>query len=193
MGTELAGIVLAGGKSRRFGIDKALYMFNNRTFLDHALDHLKAVSDVTAVIGRTNHRNEASLYLEDEEVYREKGPLAGLYTAMKEVQADWYLVIACDMPLVDQEILSVLLLNRTEHHEAVIPVIHGKIHPLTALYRRTLLPDIEKLLAKGNLRMMNLLEKIDSVYLNESHFKDSRRFANINKMEDLKILKGYES
>ncbi|WP_191565825.1 NTP transferase domain-containing protein [Metabacillus idriensis] len=90
MGTKLAGIVLAGGKSRRFGNDKALYMFNNRTFLDHALYHLKAVSYVTAVIGRANHRNEASLFLEDEEVYREKGPLAGLYTAMKEVQAEWY-------------------------------------------------------------------------------------------------------
>lgn len=97
------------------------------------------------------------------------------------------------MPLVDQEILTALLLIRKQNHEAVIPVIHGKIHPLTALYRRTLLPEIENLLANGNLRMMSLLEKIDAVYLNESHFKDSSRFANINKMEDLKILKGYKS
>lgn len=192
MVTELAGIVLAGGKSRRFGKDKALYMFNNRTFFEHALYNLKAVSDVTAVIGRANQRNEASLYLTDDEVYREKGPLAGLYTAMKEVKADWYLVIACDMPLVDQEILTEILLNRTDNHEAVIPVIHGKIHPLIALYRQTVLPEVESLLAKGNLKMMSLIEKIDAVYLDESHFKDSNRFANINQMEDLKILREYE-
>lgn len=79
MGINLAGTVLAGGKSRRFGNDKALYMFNNRTFLDHALYHLKAVSYVTAVIGRANHRNEASLFLEDE-VLREGSACRSLYS-----------------------------------------------------------------------------------------------------------------
>jgi molybdopterin-guanine dinucleotide biosynthesis protein A len=185
---KLAGIVLAGGKSRRFGSDKAIEPYKNSTFLELALMNLKAVTEVVAVIGRMDYSAENVQYILDNAKYRGMGPLAGLYTAMKEVQAEWYLVLACDMPLIDGDILAALLSGKNEKHPAVIPVIDGKYHPLCALYHCTVLPEIERLLDLKELKMMTLLEKLNPVYLNESNFKNPGRFANMNRREDLMIL-----
>jgi molybdopterin-guanine dinucleotide biosynthesis protein A len=185
---KLAGIVLAGGKSRRFGSDKAIEPYKNSTFLELALKNLKAVTEVVAVIGRMDYSAENVQYILDNAKYRGMGPLAGLYTAMKEVQAEWYLVLACDMPLIDRDILAALLSGKNEKQPAVIPVIDGKYHPLCALYHCTVLPEIERLLDLKELKMMTLLEKLNPVYLNESNFKNPGRFANMNRREDLMIL-----
>ncbi|TDL80272.1 molybdenum cofactor guanylyltransferase [Peribacillus frigoritolerans] len=188
MGMKLAGIVLAGGQSRRFGSDKALETYEESTFLDVALKELKAVTETVAVIGRTNHSNENVQFYGDSAKYKGMGPLAGLYTAMKKVQADWYLVLACDMPLIDQEILAVLQSGINEKQAAVIPVIHGKCHPLCALYHCSAFSMIERLLDQKQLKMMTLLDQLNPVYLDESNFKNPGRFANINRREDLRIL-----
>lgn len=185
---KLAGIVLAGGQSRRFGSDKALEPYKNSTFLELALNNLKAVTDVVAVIGRTDYSAENVQFIRDHAKYRGMGPLAGLYTAMKEVQAEWYLVLACDMPLIDQDILAALLSGINEKQPAVIPVIDGKYHPLCALYHCTVLPEIERLLDLKELKMMTLMDQLNPVYLNESNFKNSGRFANMNRREDLMVL-----
>lgn len=188
MGMKLAGIVLAGGQSRRFGSDKALEPYEESTFLDVALKNLKAVTETVAVIGRTDHSIENVQFFVDKDKYKGMGPLAGLYTAMKEVKAEWYLVLACDMPLIDQEILTALLSGINEKHPAVIPVIHGKCHPLCALYHYSVLSKIERLLDQKQLKMMTLLDQLNPVYLDESNFKNPGRFANINRREDLRIL-----
>ncbi|MGG4488328.1 molybdenum cofactor guanylyltransferase [Metabacillus idriensis] len=185
---KLAGIVLAGGQSRRFGSDKALEPYEDSTFLDLALKNLKAVTETAAVIGRTDHAKEHVQFFSDSAQYKGMGPLAGLYTAMKEVQADWYLVLACDMPLIDKEILTVLISGINEKQPAVIPVVYGKCHPLCALYHFSILSEIERLLDQKQLKMMTLLNQLNPVYLDEANFSNPERFANINRREDLGIL-----
>lgn len=183
----VAGIVLAGGMSRRFQSDKACEPYKNGTFLSHAYTELKAVSDSVAVSGRKWKDPEITSF-EDCPPFKGLGPLAGIYSAMKIVKSEWYLVLACDMPLIDRQTLSVFTELKTAGHSAVVPVINGKVHPLCAMYHCSLLPVLQKPLEDRELKMMSLLHAAEPLMLDQSHFDRPDQFANINKKEDLVLL-----
>ena len=114
MSKPLYGLVLAGGKSRRMGQDKALLQREGQSQLSYIASLLEEVTDRLFVSARQDQQDdpERSRFAAIVDRYHAIGPIAGILSAMDEYpDADW-LVIACDLPNIDRETLDYLIAHR---------------------------------------------------------------------------------
>ena len=113
--SPIYGLVLAGGKSRRMGQDKALLLRNGTSQPAHIAALLEEVADRVFVSTRSEQQSEAerSRFEQIVDRYADMGPIAGILSAMEEYpEADW-LIVACDLPNIDTATLRFLLDNRS--------------------------------------------------------------------------------
>ncbi|WP_369902131.1 molybdenum cofactor guanylyltransferase [Bacillus manliponensis] len=183
---KIAGIVLAGGQSQRFGEPKALVKWNGKTFIEHSIEALKGVTEEIVVISHpsiTNillHTVDVSV-TEDILGYKGDGPLAGLLTGMNELKADWYIVAPCDTPNISKDWALQLIKQIHEDAEAIVPVIDGRKQPLLALYHRDVKEKIECLLQEEKRSMQGLLSQCRVRYVKSL---SASFFFNINTKEE---------
>jgi molybdopterin-guanine dinucleotide biosynthesis protein A len=134
----LFGLVLAGGKSRRMGRDKALLDHDGQSQLAFAVHLLDEHVERVFVSTRAEQRDETERrqFAQIIDHYEEIGPVAGILSAMDEhPQADW-LVVACDLPNIDASTLRYLLEHRSDEYPFVAYASNhdGLPEPLCALY-----------------------------------------------------------
>lgn len=188
----VTGIVLAGGHSTRMGRDKAQVTLQGKTLLQHALDGLRPVcSDlivVTSADGLERHRDYVGSARLIADTVPERGPLAGLYTGLRQASTDLSLAVGCDTPFLQTNLLQ-LILDTAMGRDAALPLIEGVPQTLLAAYSRDIVPSIEGLLAEGRPGLRRLLPLIDVAYLNETKAAaaDPRllSFFNVNTKADL--------
>ena len=110
---KLYGLVLSGGKSTRMGNDKGLIEYHRvpqREFLYHLLDK---VCDKTFLSVRNEQKEELATdfnLIVDENKFR--GPLNGILSAHSKYPNMAWLVLACDLPLINDESIAALIANR---------------------------------------------------------------------------------
>jgi molybdenum cofactor guanylyltransferase len=187
-------IILSGGQSRRMGTNKALLPIPEKPTVERIKDELQG--QFAEMILVTNHL-EAYQFLNlkmTSDIYPGKGPLAGIHAGLIAATHDVNIVVACDMPFVSEGLARVLV-EHLKEHDAVVPVIDGKMHPLFAVYRKTIIPEIENCLKTDSLRMIHLFEKINVRYLTEqdlAQFNDeslAQIFFNMNHPEEYEKAK----
>jgi molybdopterin-guanine dinucleotide biosynthesis protein A len=191
-----AGIILAGGKSSRFGSPKALAKWKGKTFFERTVEtlipHAETILTVTRedLISPLKKLGSPQIeWITDVEPYKGKGPLAGIYSAMLRKKADFYLVSPCDMPLMSSVIYEKWLdAARCSEHDCVIPVLNGKVYPLNGVYRSTCLPDIKACLNAHTYKVLKLLERKRTLFIEVSK-EDESFFENINTQKELLNLK----
>ncbi|MGM7720150.1 molybdenum cofactor guanylyltransferase [Metabacillus sp. Hm71] len=187
---ETIGVLLAGGESRRFGHHKAFASYQGKFFWEHSFSVLKAVSDKQIIISHPNiagKLKDAVLcpVLLDEPDVKGKGPMAGMITAMNHVQAEWYVFLACDIPLITNQAVLRLLHFRQHDIKAIIPKINGRLQPLTGVYHHSIYSLMKEQLENHEYRIISLLEKIEVLYVTEKDLQvDPSIFRNVNSQED---------
>ena len=187
---KIAGIVLAGGRSSRFGEPKALAMWQGKPFIEHSVEALQEVVTDIVVISHSDITNELSHILnvpviEDIELYKGKGPLAGLVTGMEYASADWYIVAPCDTPNISKEWAMGLSAQADEAYEAIIPIVEGRKQPLLALYQSSVKGKIERLLKEEKRSMQGLLSQCNVQYVT---VEEADVFVNVNTKEEYNEL-----
>ena len=181
---KLSGIIIAGGKSSRMGADKTRMQFNDKTFLEHAVDLLKDFTD--EIIISINRETDLGIHTVKDEI-PDIGPLGGLYTALKNIQNNAAIVIPVDTPLLSKDVLKYLIENYSEHYQACIFEVNGKTEALVGIYHQNILPEIEEQIRKKDYKLQNLLQKSVARKINADIF--AADFVNINTKENLeKIL-----
>ncbi|MFB3125068.1 MAG: molybdenum cofactor guanylyltransferase [Woeseiaceae bacterium] len=132
------GLVLAGGRSKRMGQDKALLRVDGETQLSRAVHLLGPFVDQVFVSTRVDQQDEPerSKFRQIVDRYRELGPLAGILSAMEEHPDAGWLVLACDLPNVEELTIRYLLDNRSAVHPftAYKSSSDGLPEPLCAFY-----------------------------------------------------------
>lgn len=133
------GLVLAGGESRRMGRDKALLVRDGRSQLEYIATLLDSVADRVFVSTRREQQDDAvrNRFVQIIDRYDGIGPVAGILSALEEhPEADW-LVVACDLPNIDEATLRFLLDNRSDARPftAFRSSYDDLPEPLCALYR----------------------------------------------------------
>jgi molybdopterin-guanine dinucleotide biosynthesis protein A len=157
------GIVLCGGKSTRMGTSKALLPFGPETMLQRVVRLLgTVVSPIVAVAAADQPLPELPatvIVTRDEQEGR--GPLEGLRAGLKalpsHVEAAY--VTSCDVPLLVPAFVEQMIAFASGYDIAVIE-IDGFAHPLSAVYRRETLPNVERLLAQDRLRPVFLFDAV---------------------------------
>ena len=120
--TRLLGAVLAGGRSSRFGSDKAMALWQGRALLDHVIDALRPMVDEMLLCGRS-HGGIAGVA---DRPAPNMGPLGGLNAALHHAAAhgfDAMLIAGCDTPLLPAALLERLRGSRGPAYVANLPVI----------------------------------------------------------------------
>lgn len=182
---KVKGIILAGGKSSRFGQDKALACINGITMLERAVNLLKATSLDPVVI--TNQTRDYSFCncLVERDIIPDKGPLGGIYTACRLFGSHALLALTCDMPGLTPPLLQKLIENHDEEHQAT--VFRGpncRIQPFPGIYKSDLAASIFEEIQGGRLSMDGFLKRIPKVKMFEAAFPPEM-FSNINEKKDL--------
>jgi molybdopterin-guanine dinucleotide biosynthesis protein A len=133
--TDLTGFVLAGGKSTRMGRDKAFLAWADGTLLSHSLKLLAAVTPNVRIVGDPKKFARFGVVIED--IYRDRGPLAGIHAALSSTTTDLNLMLAVDLPLIEPRFLQ-FMIGVGEDTDAIVtvPRADGVSQPLCAVYRR---------------------------------------------------------
>jgi molybdopterin-guanine dinucleotide biosynthesis protein A len=185
------GIVLCGGKSTRMGVAKAMLPFGPETMLQRVVRLLGTkVAPIVAVAARDQ---ELPALPADVIVARDereaRGPLEGLRAGLKALpeSVDAAYVTSCDVPLLEPAFVEHMLGLLGDHDIAVME-IDGFTHPLSAVYRRAVLPQVESLLAQDRLRPVFLFDAVRTRRVSPDEMRvadpDLRTLRNLNTRED---------
>ncbi len=183
--SEITGIVLAGGKSSRMGREKGLVMFRGRPFIQYGIDLLSKYAGQILISSGNPDYLPFGLELVPDSITGQ-GPAAGLAASLKQSKTDWNLVVACDLPFLEPELIDRLLENATDCL-AVIPVHEGIAEPLAGLYHRDLGDIFEEAVATGNLALHKILRTCRVHYLGTDLLlkRHPNLFANFNTLNEI--------
>jgi molybdopterin-guanine dinucleotide biosynthesis protein A len=180
------GLVLAGGKSRRMGSDKALLLQNGETQLSRAVALLE--SQLERVFVSTRHEqdgdSERARYARIVDQYDDMGPLAGILSAMDSNREVAWLVLACDLPNIDAATIEYLLAHCSAEHcaSAYVSVHDGLPEPLCAIYRPAARVSIDAFVAQGKFCPRKILLNSPTHLLTQPN---PEALHNINSPDDL--------
>lgn len=152
---DITGIILAGGKSSRMGSDKGLIPFKGKPFMAHILEALKPmVSEIIIVSDNKDHDVFNEYRVED--IIKDSGPLAGLYTGLKHSKTDLNLVLSCDVPLITTSVLKSLIGAARPEFDIIQAKYRDETLPLIGLYRKNCWRKSKELLDLGEQRLRAL-------------------------------------
>lgn len=192
--TDVTGVLLAGGKSRRMGEDKRSLHVGARTLFECSLSVLHSVfTDVLVVIAQDSPALEAGV-----PVYRDLvpdcGSIGGLYTGLKRATTPYIFSVACDMPFLNPRAIDYFVGLKCGA-DIVMAKLHNGFHPMHALYSQRCLPIIEEMIKERNLKIqtivahpaltVRLLNKTDL----QSIDPEGRSFLNVNTPADLEAAR----
>ena len=188
---SIGGIVLAGGRSTRMGVSKAMLPFGSETMLQRVVRLLgTSVSPIVTVAARDQELPSLPadvIVTHDERDAR--GPLEGLRAGLKALPESVVAayVTSCDVPLLVPAFVEHMLALLGDHDIAVME-IDGFTHPLSAVYRRSVLPQVESLLAQDRLRPVFLFDAVKTRRVSPDEMRaadpDLRTLRNLNTRED---------
>ena len=192
-GVDVTGIVLAGGRSRRLGRDKAVEPLGGKPLLRRVVDRLADVVDETVVIVADTEQAERIPLPGSTRVvvdaYPDCGSLGGIFTGLMAASGDWGLVVACDMPFLDRRLLRHIL-DRRGDRDAVVPVLDGRPEPTHAAYSKACLPHIERRLRARELKIAGFFDDVRVRLVPEAEIDaidpDRLSFLNVNTPDDLR-------
>lgn len=179
-------VVLAGGRSRRMGRDKATLSTAGQTLTDRIIERLSPVVD--EVIVATGARElEPSVGRSVNDHFAGAGPLAGIHAGLRAAAFDHVWVVACDYPDVDPGI-GRQLRQVVTGFDAAVPLIAGRAQGVCAVYSVGLASLIERLIASGQRSVGALLESCRVRYLDEAELRqvdpELTSFRNLNTPAD---------
>ena len=193
---NILGIILAGGKSSRFGEDKSIVKLGDKTLLDHTINKIEKEFTEILVISNNQEFNfkNNKIHVVEDCIEGQLGPLVGILTAMKWVIINkknykWIASFPCDTPFFDIKLISELKIKVKETSKKLIFLnSNKKRHNIFGLWSLDLIEILEKDI-KNSIRKVELwADKVgyENININEEKFD---RFLNINTKKDLEKAK----
>ncbi|PCJ28434.1 MAG: molybdenum cofactor guanylyltransferase [SAR86 cluster bacterium] len=193
--SEIAAVVLAGGKSSRMGYqDKALLTLHKKPLIEHVIENAR--NQVGSMVISVNNCPQKYEYLQlpliPDKLCNQAGPLSGIYSAMdwfhkekKESDIKYLACFAADVPYFPENIIA-LLSDSLESTGCKVAycISGGQIQPLFSLWSLDLLDDIKAALNRGVYGPKPLLPKLQSVMVDIPSSKPEY-FLNINSPDSL--------
>lgn len=191
---NISGVILAGGTSKRFdGIVKAKIVIDGKTIISRIIDTIGDVFDDIIIVTNTpDHFAEYNGCKIIGDKFLNKGPLGGIHSAMKETEKEALFVLACDMPLLNKEIIiRQIEFYNNNSCDVLIPQINKYIEPLHGIYKKSLTGILEEYLSGFNdYAIREFLKKVNVRYMQfEGSEKSGSAFTNINSPSDFDVVK----
>jgi molybdopterin-guanine dinucleotide biosynthesis protein A len=184
----LAGVILAGGKNIRMGVNKAFLTVYGQRIIDRTAALFNALFRQVILVTNTPLAY-ASLDLEIAvDLIPANSPLVGIYTGLYYSCHPYAFVAGCDMPLISRPVIEYLV-SLCPGHDVIIPRLDDGYHPLHAVYSRRLIKPMAELIRGGTLKITEVfsharLREVTAAELRPLD-RELRSFLNLNTPEDL--------
>jgi len=197
--SEVSGFILAGGASRRMGIDKAKLLLGSESMVDRQIRLLRSFCGSVVIVGPPERFPDVDIQVYEDEIPGQ-GPLGGLHTGLRRARTEFSLFLSCDMPLMDVRFLRYLCRQAiVSRAPATVPSPGGKgAYPLCMVLRRSVLSTLRASLAMGQNRVGRFLKKVRRRTITRAEFARAgfspRIFYNANTPEDYeKVRQQFEA
>lgn len=182
---KITGIILAGGKSSRMEQDKGLMPLDKKPMIQWVIEAIKPLVDEIIIISNQEEYNQFG-YPVYEDLIKDSGPLAGIYTGLTHSSTKKNVVVSCDTPFLSSELIKKLI-KQSVNYEVVIPQNRNKKHPLIGVYSRSCISVFKTQLEEGERKLMDAINKVNLSVLDANSF-DEKVFSNINTQEEFKKI-----
>jgi molybdenum cofactor guanylyltransferase len=184
--------ILAGGRSRRFGRDKATATFGDRTLIEHVYSVAKTVFRHIVIVS-SRHQVFAGVDADViADLFPVPGSLSGIVSALVRAETKYVFVLGCDMPFVTPASISCVVEAAVRDHDVMIPGTAVGLEPLHALYARSCISPMLTAVERGNMRIARVFPLL-SVHIVETNAAFFSRgvsvFTNVNTDKDLEEAK----
>ncbi len=183
---NITGIILAGGKSSRMGTDKGFVSYNNKPFVEHIIKAMQPlVGDIIIISNNKNY--EVFGFDCYNDLVKNAGPLAGIYTGLKYSKTENNLIVSCDVPLINTEVLQKLTEQTNDSSDIIQLQSKGKNMPLIAIYKKYCMNIFKEELKQDQRKVQKALQKFQvKRVVMDSDFE--KHTTNINTIKDLELL-----
>ncbi len=198
---NILGVVLAGGKSKRFGEDKTKAKFNNKTLLEHTLDKIKSKFNKIIIVSNNKYLKDYTTI--SDCIEGQLGPLVGVLSAMKWVKKnnypyEWVATFPCDTPFFNITIIDKFIeASKDKDSLLYFAKSNKKRHNIFGLWSLELIEILEKDIVKKNHRKVEDWANKIGVKTINVNYNEIDPFFNINTKEELaeaeKILIKYRN
>ena len=189
MDMEASAIVLAGGQSRRLGMDKTALRIGGKTMLARTVELVASFCREVVIVTNTPETHSHPLARSVSDIFPGKGVLGGIYSGLAVARCSCAVVVAADMPFLNRALL-LHLVSRAGEADVVAPVVGGQAEPLHAVYRDTCLtPMRRQLLGAGAPRIISFFPDVRVCEVGEDEMRafDAELLSlfNVNTPVDL--------
>ncbi|MBE5848038.1 MAG: molybdopterin-guanine dinucleotide biosynthesis protein B [Lachnospiraceae bacterium] len=178
--------ILAGGKSSRMGTDKALIRIGNERMISRIAKELGGFSETIVSAGRNRAYEDMGFHA----VYDENagiGPMEGIRQVLLHAGEEYVFICAADMPFIRKELVSYMAGYISSDYDCYVIADDAHIHPLCAIYKKSVLPVIEELIAAGKYRLREIFSRVATRYITlEQTVFDKKTVRNLNTREELR-------
>jgi len=191
MKKNISCVILAGGKSSRMGSDKSLLPFGGfDTMIEYQLNKFQNYFQKIYVSTKSRDKfNFKANFIEDIDYFKQSSPLIAFFSILKQIDTEYVFIISVDSPFSGINQFNKLYNMIDKNFEAIVAKSPKYTHNTCAIYKKTIIPIIKKMLQNDNHKLKFLLDSINTKYVN---FKDEKNFINMNYQKDYqKCLKIY--
>ena len=172
------------------GRDKAFVDLAGKALIEHVIERSANLGQAETILITNKPAQYAHLGLPmHRDILPNKGSLGGIYTALVQAGSPEVLVLACDMPFVNTDLLRYMVDQISADIDIIVPTVDGYPQGLHAIYRRTCIEPITEQLAADRLKIIRFYDRMRVRYLDETDYAvfdpQGRSFANLNTPEEL--------
>lgn len=187
----LTGLVLAGGRGRRLGRDKALVEAAGETLVVRAARRLEQCCQEVFIASGDGRRLGELAWEQVADPVADGGPLAGILAGLERATTPLVAVVAVDLPHLNPAVLQ-RLAAEWRGEAAVVPLVSGRVHPLHGVYATEAAPRLRRLLLAGRRAVIRTLSELGARVVGEERWADldpdGAFVYNINRPGDLEGL-----
>ncbi len=185
---DVSGVILAGGKSSRYGKTKAFVRISGIPLIERVISVMGSVCQELIIITNTPHEySHLGLHVY-EDMIKDLGPLGGIFTGLNVISKDSGLFVACDMPFLNKGLLRYMV-ECKDDFDGVVPRISGNMEALHALYSKSCLPAIRGLIDSRQYQAIRFFSEVSIRYVDEDEIRrfdpELNSFVNINTPQQL--------
>lgn len=189
---DISCIILAGGKSKRFGHDKVLEKIGNTSLLEQVISHVDPISkDIIIVTAKGRTFAQLANYPKIKivsDILPEYGSLGGIYTGLVRSKTFHNLVVAADMPFLNESLLKYMV-EVANGYDFILPRVNKWYEPLHAIYSRDCINPIKSILEQGKKVIVELFDYVNVRFVDVEEIDrfDPKHisFFNVNTQADM--------
>jgi len=180
---ELSAIIIAGGKSSRMGKDKRLVHLLGESLIERSIKLAESFSS-DIVISSNDHLAEYKAYKVIPDRDKDQGPLAGLISALPEINNSLCIVLSCDMPNVSVKMVEKLV-SSYSHNRIVLYATEKMVQPFPALIPNSIMKDLTQKYRENERSIKAVYQSLPHTLIQPDDAKLSSGFLNINQPGDI--------